>query len=75
MAKTLEFERNMTNIDAPYCTTGDSLWRLIQYFASVRIVSHLVGYVKNIDIIFHYILGQFKWYDKIGCIRVKYAII
>lgn len=75
MAKTVGIERNMTNLGATYFAIGDSLWRRIEYFASVVIFSNIVGYDQNIDIIFHHILIQFAWYDKIDCIRVNCAVI
>jgi hypothetical protein len=75
MARTVKIERNMKNLEARYFATGDSLWRLIEYFASVANFSNVVGYVKNIYIIFQQISIKFHWYDKISCIRVKYAII
>jgi hypothetical protein len=55
MAKTVGIARNMTNLGATYFAIGDSLWRLIEYFASVVIFSNVVGYVENIHIIFHHI--------------------
>jgi hypothetical protein len=75
MARTVEIERNMTNSEAQYFATGDSLWRLIEYYTSVDIFSNVAGYLKNINIIFHHIFVQFVWYDKIDCIRVNCAII
>jgi len=75
MARTVEIERNMTNSEAQYFATGDSLWRLIEYYTSVDIFSNVAGYLKNINTIFHHILVQFAWYDKIDCIRVNCAII
>ncbi|KAG1740347.1 hypothetical protein EDB19DRAFT_2024982 [Suillus lakei] len=43
MAKTVGIARNMTNLGATYFAIGDSLWRLIEYFASVVIFSNVVG--------------------------------
>ncbi|KAG2064534.1 hypothetical protein BDR04DRAFT_1122518 [Suillus decipiens] len=55
MAKTVEIKWNMTNLEAQYFTIGDTLWRQIEYFASVAILSNVVGYAKNINIILQHI--------------------
>lgn len=75
MAKMVENERNMTNLEAQYITTGDSPLGRIPYFVYVQVFSHIVAYVKNMDIIFQHISIPFHWWDKIGCIRANCAII